>query len=221
MNENNVGGNIENEKKEAESPVYSSRFLMNRDLFYDFNSVSYNKVKKIFIAFFCFIAVETAACIASGNQDNAIFGIVISLILLATYLWVKKAVKINYERMIISAGKESITQYELFEDKIVAHVDELKREYSYYQITKFFETDNFILLHMQPDLFITLEKSSLNADAEEVKSFLMNKCLLVKKKKFINCSKDKMRALVFLIASFVVSVAGTAFAIILNIKNNF
>ena len=49
MNENNAGGNIENEKKEAESPVYSSRFLMNRDLFYDFNSVGYNKVKKIFM----------------------------------------------------------------------------------------------------------------------------------------------------------------------------
>lgn len=49
----------------------------------------------------------------------------------------------------------------------------------------------------------------------------MNKCLLVKKKKFINCLKDKIRALVFLIALFVVSVAGTAFAIILNIKNNF
>ena len=221
MNENNAGGNIENEKKEAEGPVYSSRFLMNRDLFYDFNSVGYNKVKKIFIAFFCFIAVETAACIASGNQDNAILGIVISLVLLATYLRVKKAVKINYERMIISAGKESVIQYELFEDKIISYADELKREYSYYQITKFFETDNFILLHIRHGLFITLEKSSLNADAEEVKSFLMNKCLLVKKKKFINCSKDKIRALVFLIASFVVSVAGTAFAIILNIKNNF
>ena len=42
MNENNVNVNIENE--EIKSPVYSSTFLMNKDLHYDFCSVSYIKL---------------------------------------------------------------------------------------------------------------------------------------------------------------------------------
>jgi hypothetical protein len=47
VNENNVNISIENE--EIKSPVYSSTFLMNKDLYYDFCSVSYNRTKKIFL----------------------------------------------------------------------------------------------------------------------------------------------------------------------------
>lgn len=122
---------------------------------------------------------------------------------------------------MISAGKESILNYELFEDKIVSHIDELKREYFYHQITKFFETEKFILLHLQHNLHITLEKSNLNASVDEVKSFLMNKCTLIKKKKFINCSNDKIWSLMFLIALIVVSVIGTVVGLVLKMNSIF
>ena len=46
MDENNVNVNVENE--EVKRPIYSSKFLMNKELFYDFCSVSYNRTKKIF-----------------------------------------------------------------------------------------------------------------------------------------------------------------------------
>ena len=107
------------------------------------------------------------------------------------YFRTRKSINIGYERMVISEGKEMTLNYELFEDKIVSHVDELKREYFYHQITKFFETKNFILLHLQHNLHITIEKNNLNASVDEVKAFLMNKCTPVKKKKFINCANDK------------------------------
>jgi len=51
---------------------------------------------------------------------------------------------------------------------------------------------------------------------DEVKLFLINKCLQVKKKKFINCSNDKKLALAFLIELAVITVVGTVVAIILK-----
>ena len=49
MEENNVNVDVENE--EVKRPIYSSKFLMNKELFYDFCSVSYSRTKKIFLIF--------------------------------------------------------------------------------------------------------------------------------------------------------------------------
>ena len=217
MNENNVNVNVENE--EVKRPIYSSKFLMNKELFYDFCSVSYNRTKKIFFIFFCLVAYLIGINLLVGNYDIVGFGLFISFLMLLTYFRIKKSIKINYERNLISAGKESTLNYELFEDKIVSHVDELKREYFYHQITKFYETKNFILLHLQHNLHITIEKDNLNASVDEVKAFLMNKCTLVKEKKFINCANDKKWSLVFLIALIVVSVVGMILGLVLKLNN--
>ena len=137
------------------------------------------------------------------------------------YFRTKKAIKIGYERMVISAGKEMTLNYELFEEKVISHIDELKREYFYHQITKFFETKNFILLHLQHNLHVTIEKNNLTASVDEVKAFLMNKCTLVKKKKFINCANDKKWSLVFLIALIFVSIVGTVLGLVLKMNSIF
>ena len=131
MNENNVNVNIDNE--EVKSPIYSSKFLMNKELFYDFCSVSYNRTKKIFLVFFCLVAYLIGINLLVGNYDIVGFGPFISFLMLLTYFLTKKSNEINYERNLISAGKESTLNYELFEDKIVSHVDELKREYFYHR----------------------------------------------------------------------------------------
>lgn len=216
MNENNTNTNIENENEEVKKAIYSSKFLMNKELFYDFCSVSYNKLKKFFLFFLLFTATEIIVNIILKDYMTNFVTLFISFLLLLTYFITKRSIKINYERNLISAGKESSLHYELFEDKIVSHVDELKREYFYHQITKFFETKNFILLHLQYNLHITIEKSNLNASVDEVKSFLIEKCPHVKKKKFINCSNDEKWSLVFLIALIVVSVVGTVIGLILS-----
>jgi hypothetical protein len=139
--------------------------------------------------------------------------------MLFAYYRTNKSIKIGYARNLISTGKDSIFHYELFEDKIVSHVGEVKREYFYHQITKFFETKHFLLIHLQHNLHITIEKSSLNGSPEEVKAFLMNKCTVVKKKKFIQCENDKKWSLILLIALFVVSIAGIIVSLML--KRNY
>ena len=214
MNENNTNTNVTDE--EVKNAIYSSKFLMNKELYYDFCSVNYNRMKKMFLTFLCLVAYVIGANLFLGNYDIVLSGLFISFLMILIYFRTKKAMKIGYERMLISEGKEITLNYELFEDKMVSYNDELKREHSYHQITKFFETKHFILLHLKHNLYVTIEKNNLNASVDEVKTFLMNKCTLVKKKKFINCSNDKKWSLVFLIALIAVSVIGVVVGIVLK-----
>ncbi len=217
MNEDNGYINVEDE--EAKAPIYSSKFLMNKELHYDFYSVSYNGTKKVFLFFFCLVTYLICINLFVGNYDIVIgFGPFISFLMLLTYFRTKKSIKITYERNLISAGKESTLNCELFEDKIVSHFDELKREYFYHQITKLFETRSFILLHLQHNLYVTIEKNNLNASVDEVKAFLMSKCTLVKKKRFISCANDKSWSFAFLVALIVVSVAGIILGLVLKMN---
>lgn len=53
---------------------------------------------------------------------------------------------------------------------------------------------------------------------DEAKAFLMDKCTLVKKKKFIYCANDKKWSLLLLIALIVVTIIGmkVAYELMLN-----
>ena len=83
MNENNV--NVKNE--EIKSPIYSSKFLMNKDLYYDFCSVSYNRTKKMFLIFFCLVTYLIGINLLIGNYDIVFgFGPFISFLMILIYL---------------------------------------------------------------------------------------------------------------------------------------
>ena len=71
-----------------------------------------------------------------------------------------------------------------------------------------FETENFLLLHLQHNLYVTIDKNHLNANIDDVKTYLAERCYLVKKKKFINCKNDKIWSLVFISALSAICVAG-------------
>ena len=121
MNENNVNVNIENE--EIKSPIYISKFLMTKDLFYNFCSVSYNRTKKIFLLFFCLVTCLIGINLLVGNYDVAVgFGPFISFLMILTYFRTKKSIKISYERNLISARKESTLSYEVFDDILYEYV---------------------------------------------------------------------------------------------------
>ena len=202
MSENNS-----NEK----SPIYSSEFLMSKELVKDFCSVDFRRTKITFLVFFLIVTCYVGVNLALHIKDWIVYlsSFLVAVINCIVYFRLKNAIKISYEKALISEGKEVALKYELFEDKIVSHKDELIREYYYHQITKLFETKYFIMLHLKHNLHITIEKSSLNTDINEVKAFVINKCDNVKKKKFINCVNEEKWSKVFLIALFVVSVAGT------------
>ncbi len=209
MNESNMNSNIETKTEENITPAYSSEFIMNKELFYEFYSVSYNRIKKWLFALLFVCAGTVVSYFFEGNYDSVIgLGVITTIIMSILLFRLKRAIKINYERNLISAGKESSFHHELFEDKIVSYIEGVKREYFYYQITKFYETKNLILLHLKHNLYITINKNTLSASADEVKSFLMRRCSLVKKNRFVNCSDDKKWSLAFFISLIVICVVG-------------
>ncbi len=210
MNENN-----ENFDKKEETAVYCSDVVMTRDAFYDFNSVSYKSIKNMFLICLCLAVYNIAMSILSENYEGVFLMLLIAVIFAIAYFIVGLNVKRNYERNLLSLGKEADFRVELFEDKIISGDDARKREFSYNQVTKFCETKQFLLLHLQHQLYITINKNSLHADVGEVKEFLLRKCTLVKKKKFVNCANDKKLALIFLILLLAFSVIGTVAAIVL------
>lgn len=221
MNENNINCNIETGAEEVKTSVYSSKFLLDKDLFYEFCSVSYHRIKKVFLFFLCFNAFEIIANILVGNYDFVVtIGLSMPFLMLLMYFMTKRVIKVSYERRLILEGKESILNYELFEDKFVSNADERKREFFYHQITSLFETKNFLLLHLRHNLHIIINKNNLNASADEVKAFLLKKCTLVKKKKFIDCSNDKKWSLILLIAIITISVLGTVVGPCLPLMHN-
>ncbi len=211
MNENNININ-----EEIKSPIYSSEFMMTRDLFYDFYSVSYNSMKKLFLFCLCFATLEMVISIVCRNYNVAAWGIVLSVIMLLVYLRTRRMERIGYERSVLSAGDKHMVTGKLYEDKFGAGNDGFEKKFFYDQITKFFETGNFLLLHLQHGLYVILSKKDLNANIDEVKSFLIQKCPLVKKKTFVNCSNDKKQSSIFLIIMFIVSVIGTVVGAILK-----
>ena len=59
MNENNRFLNGESIIDETEKPVYTSQFLMTKNLFYDFCSVNFHKLKIMFLVFLGFVGLFT------------------------------------------------------------------------------------------------------------------------------------------------------------------
>lgn len=201
-----MSDNVKNEN----NPIYSSEHLMSKEMIKDFCSVDFRRTKITFIIFFFVILIYVALNIVFNIFGWLIWltAIMVAVINAMAYFRLKRAIKASYEKALISEGKEVLLKFGLFDDKIVLHREDAKREYFYHQVTKLFETKSFIMLHLQHNLHITIEKSSLNADVEEVKAFVINKCNNVKKKKFVNCVNDEKWSIVFMIALFVVAIAG-------------
>ena len=59
-------------------------------------------------------------------------------------------------------------------------------------------------------MYITVEKSSFNANIDDVKKFFIDKCVNVKKKKFVNCVNDEKWSIIFLIVFIIETVGGVA-----------
>jgi len=217
MNENLANTNFETAKKEEEKAVYSSMFLFSEDLYYDFGAVSYNRTKKVFLIFLCLAAWMICINLLSDNYDVILwFGPAISFLMCLIFFRTKQAIKVGYERMVLSRGKEATMHYALFEDKIIAYSGDSARDIFYDQVTKLYESNSFLLLYLKHDVYVTIEKSGLNASVEDVKSFLTVKCTAVKKKKFIDCSSDKKWSWMFLVALIVVAAIGMIAGLVLK-----
>ena len=199
----------ENGSHEEYTAVYSTKFVLSKELYCDFGSVGYNRTKTIFWVFLMMTILVNWIYSLSGDYDVILwYGPAISFIMCLTYFRTKQAIKVGYERMVLTRGKEADMHHALYEDKIVAYGDGTARDIFYDQVTKLYETKLFLLLYLKHDVYVTIEKSGLNGSIEAAKAFLMKKCTRVKKKKFIDCSADEKWSLIFLVALIAVAAIG-------------
>lgn len=197
-----------NENQEVKNAVYHSSIRMTRDFYNELFCVTEHRQKKVSIVFLCVTVCEAATGIGTARIDCAAIGLFAAFALILFHFMNKKVKIRNYERNLISMGKEPTAFEKLCDDAIVTVSEGLEREHSYQQITKFLETKNLLLLHLQLNLYIILDKNTLNAGVEEVKAFLVEKCPLVKKKEFVDCSDAPRWNFGLMIATTVVSVIG-------------
>ena len=205
----------------ANKAIYSSRTFMNRELFFDFQKIGYHKSKIIYLIFMCMVIWQVVMNVAFRYYDMLFYILFLSMLMIFLYIGKNRTASINYRRMLLTEVKEEIRYQEFFEDKIVLHHEGLQREFFYTHITGFYETKYFLLLHLQHQLYIHINKDMVNGNVDEVKEFLMERCPFVKKKKFISCRNDKKWTRVFLIISVAVSVIGMIIGVVLKLRESF
>ncbi len=201
-------------------PLYSCEYAMNGDFFSEFSAVSYIKAKIFIIIFTVLNILFSLFNIIVGNYNTAAgYSVIITFLMYIMYFRIKKGVQLSYKRSLFSYGNDAKTTTELFEDKILSTFSKNEKKFFYYQISGLFETGNLILLRLQFNLYLAVDKNSLNADPQAVKEFLIQKCPAVKKKKFTDCSNSRRLSLIFLMISTAASAAALLVCL-LFIKNS-
>lgn len=210
MNENAPELNGSEIPEEIKTPLYTSESTFDESLFSEFSEVSYSKVKNFTIIFTIVNILYCLVNLIDRNYDTtAGYSVFFTVLMYVMYFNIKNAAKINFQRTMLSYGSEHRQITELYEDKILSSFGKNKREFFYFQINGLFETDNLLLMRLQYNLYLDLNKIALNADPQAVKAFLIQKCPMVKKKKFIDCSNSRRLSFIFLLIStaYTISVA--------------
>lgn len=203
------------ENVKIDLPIYSSEFPVNKASYYDSSSVNYRKMKIASFVSMCMIALLVIPNISADINDVCLYALLLSFVMLVPYFRISRAIQLEYERTMFSVGKEYTIVQNLFEDKITLVIDAQEKAFFYHQITDLYETKNFLLLVLPHRLHLSISKPNLNADVDEVKTFLLKRCVNAKKKKFVDCSNDQRLSVAFLIAAIVISVVGNIACLVL------
>ena len=178
------------------------------NFFAEFAAVSYVKIKNFIIIFTAFDILFCLLNIFDGDYNQAAgYSAFLTFLMFILYFSIKKGIQLNYKRSLFSYGNDNRTTTALYDDKILATFGKNEKEFFYHQVSGFFETGNLILLRLKYNMFLALDKSALNADPQAVKAFLIQKCPMVKKKKFTDCSNNHRLLFIFLMISFATAAA--------------
>lgn len=208
MNENAPEISNAEVPEETKEPIYTCEYTMNMNFFAEFAAVSYVKIKNFIIIFTAFDILFCLLSIFDGSYDIAAgYSAFLTFLMFILYFSIKKGIQLNYKRSLFSYGNDNRTTTALYDDKILTTFGKNEKEFFYHQVSGFFETGNLILLRLKYNMFLALDKSGLYADPQAVKAFLIQKCPMVKKKKFTDCSNNRRLSFIFLMISAATSAA--------------
>ena len=195
---------------------FESKIVMNEQDYLDFNNVSYKRLAIIFIIEFIITGFITTRILIlksfnyyfqSETTDDMqlylILSAVIVLLMGVIYFKTQRNIKNSYKRALFTTGEKYITHTTYFGEKIITVTKNISREFDYSSITGVYETEKYILLKLQFNLFLIIGK--------DIKSNINNVDFIsyIKKKAVINVTNQKKVAFVFMcltIALFVINL---------------
>lgn len=142
-----------------------------------------------------------AALLWMGSDSWYVWAIPLWLVLMLVLTLVGLSGNKQYKRILVDNGGQ-LLQYELVfnEEAIAAYKGDsgAERVYPYEQIRKIGETRNLLVLVMEQDLCLVVDKRRLEGcTKEELVSFLFERCKKLKKKKVVGSEQLIPRCIVF------------------------
>ena len=196
---------------------FESKIVMNEQDYLDFNNVSYKRLAIIFIIEFIITGFITTRILILKSfnyyfQTETTDDMQLYLILSAVIILFKtqRNIKNSYKRALFTTGEKYITHTTYFGEKIITVTKNISREFDYSSITGVYETEKYILLKLQFNLFLIIGKDiKSNINNVDFISYIFSKSSNIKKKAVINVTNQKKVAFVFMcltIALFVINL---------------
>lgn len=201
---------------------FESKIVMNEQDYLDFNNVSYKRLAIIFIIEFIITGFITTRILIlksfnyylqSETTDDMqlylILSAVIVLLMGVIYFKIHRNIKNNYKRALFTTGEKYITHTTYFGEKIITVTKNISREFDYSSITGVYETEKYILLKLQFNLFLIIGKDIKSSNNIDFISYIFSKSPNIKKKVVINVTNQKKVAFVFMcltIALFLINL---------------
>ena len=187
---------------------FKSKIVMNEQDYLDFNNVSYKRLAIIFIIEFIITGFITTRILIlksfnyyfqSETTDD-----------MQLYFKTQRNINNSYKRALFTTGEKYITHTTYFGEKIITVTKNISREFDYSSITGVYETEKYILLKLQFNLFLIIGKDiKSNINNVDFISYIFSKSPNIKKKLVINVTNQKKVAFVFMcltIALFVINL---------------
>ena len=197
---------------QQEKLYFTSSYTIGKKEHKDINCISYQRAARdMRILTILSILIGVVLPILAGEIDGMtlcsscalFFGAVIPY--LVTSLLIQRA----YTRVLVNTGKESNPYITKLGEKIITQGEwGSTREFDYSEITHIRQTREFYVLHVGQGLHIVVGKNVVSfVDDLEFIPFLMERCTNLKKKKVIDCTHYKAKALGCLVVNgFIVAI---------------
>ena len=185
---------------EQKKLYFSSSYTIGKKEYYDYCQIMYRRtVKELTVIAVLSILIGVVLPILAGSFEaiTAISSAVLFLCAFLGHLLPGACIQRNYTQMLLRTGKDHIPYTTKFGEKIVMKSElDQTREYDYSEITHIRQTSGFYLLHVGLGLHIIVAKNVVShIDSLEFIPFLMAKCKNLKKKKVIDYTYSKAKAL--------------------------
>lgn len=191
--------------------LFTSNYTIGKHEHKDYSSIAYRSVKREF-PFITVLSVLIGLVLPILSGEIGGTALLASAFLFLgvglNSLMPGLAIRKNYQRMVLTYGKENIAYTTQLGEKIIMRSEiDSTREFDYSEIKHIKQTRHFYMLHVGQNLHIIVGKDvASSVHGLEFIPFLMERCTNLKKKKIIDYTHAKSISLGYLIVHAIIVV---------------